>query len=193
MLQLLGDGYKLVPAADADAEKPREGVYHFDGVGVSALFAHPGDGVEGVVEEVGVYLSLQGLQLRLAEVYFLLADGGHELLDAQDHVLEGVGELLDLPRAADGAIGEVVGVGLEALHGVSEAAQGPAQQLREQKAREQRDAEHHGGKPEGEPYHLVDVPVHKLVHVADADDAPAAVADAVEAVDDGVVGPRRRR
>ena len=94
-----------------------------------------------------VYLRLQGLELRLAEVDLLLAHGGHQLLYAQHHVLEGVRELLHLARAADGAVGEVVGVGLEALHGRGQAAQGLADEPREQPARQHGDGQHHDRQP----------------------------------------------
>ena len=81
----------------------------------------------------------------------------------------------------------MVGVSLEALHSRGEAAKRPAQQLREQPARQERHSQDRRRQPEGEVYHLVHVPVNELVHIAHADDSPAAVAHAVKAVDDGVV------
>ena len=47
-----------MPTADADAEEPRQRVDHLDGVGIFAAFAHPGDGIERVVEKMRVDLCL---------------------------------------------------------------------------------------------------------------------------------------
>ena len=44
---------------DADAEQARQGVDHAHGVGVAALLAHPGDGVQGIIKEMRVYLGFQ--------------------------------------------------------------------------------------------------------------------------------------
>ena len=114
VLDLLGDGDELVAAADADAEQPRQCMDHLDSIGVFAALTHPGDGIQRIVEKMRVDLRLQRLELCLAQDNFLLADGGHKLLDAAYHVAEGVREVLHLPRAAHGLKGEVVGVLLRA-------------------------------------------------------------------------------
>ena len=46
-------------AADADAEQPRQGMHHLDGVSVFAALAHPGDGIQRIVEKMRVDLRLQ--------------------------------------------------------------------------------------------------------------------------------------
>ena len=88
MLQLAADGDKLVAAADADAEQPRQRIDHLDGLGISPLLAHPCDGVKRIIEEVRVDLRLQGAQLRLAQVDLLGTHLLHEALDLHDHLPE---------------------------------------------------------------------------------------------------------
>ena len=85
-----------------------------------------------------VDLRLQRLEFCLAQDNFLLADGGHKLLDAAYHVAEGVREVLHLPRAAHGLKGEVVGVLFKLLHGCFELLQRAGQQAGQHPARRQR-------------------------------------------------------
>ena len=135
---------------------------------------------------MGVDLGLEGLQLRLAQIHFLFPHRGHQLLDAQDHVLKGVGQLLHLTSAAYRAVGKVVGVGLKALHGVGQSPQGMAQQPEEQPAGKHSGGQHHHRQQAGQVDHFRNIPVDHLVHVAYAHHTPIAVLDAVDAVDDGV-------
>ena len=115
--------------ADADAEQLRQSVYHIDGIGVAALFAHPGDRVQGVIEEMRVDLRLQRFQLSFAKVYLFFPDGVHQLLDPHDHVPKGTGKLLHFPGPSHRMVGKVVSAGFKVLHGRSQPAQGAVQQL----------------------------------------------------------------
>ena len=188
VFDLLGDGDELVALADADAEEPGQGVDHLHRVGVAALFAHPGDGVQGIVEEMGVDLGLKGPELRFAEIYLLLPDGGHQLLDPQHHVAEGTGELLDLPGTPHGAVGEVVRVGFKALHSVRQAPERPGQQPGQKPAGEYRRPQQKHRQDHGQPDHLTDVAIDQLIHIAHAHHPPVAVRHAGDAVDHRVVG-----
>ena len=58
VLHLAADGDQLVTLADADAEQPRQGVDHHHSLRVLPLLAHPGDGVQGIIKEMGVDLRL---------------------------------------------------------------------------------------------------------------------------------------
>ena len=58
VLHLAADGDQLVPLADADTEQPRQGVDHHHGFRVLPLLAHPGNGIQGIIQEVGVDLRL---------------------------------------------------------------------------------------------------------------------------------------
>ena len=176
-----------MPLADADAEQARQRVHHAHGVGVLALFAHPGDGIQRIVQEMGVDLGLQRLEFGLAQVNLLLAHRDHQLLDAQHHMAEGVRKLPHLPRAAHRVVGEVVGVGLKALHRTGQAAQRPCQQAGQHPAGQQRAGQHQRAQHAGKLQHFGHVAVHQLVHIAHAHHAPAAAAHAVDAGDDRAV------
>ena len=58
VLHLAADGDQLVALADADAEQPRQGVDHHHGLRVLPLLTHPGNGIQGIIQEVGVDLRL---------------------------------------------------------------------------------------------------------------------------------------
>ena len=58
VLHLAADGDQLVTLADADAEQPRQGVDHHHGLRVFSPLAHPGNGIQGIIQEVGVDLRL---------------------------------------------------------------------------------------------------------------------------------------
>ena len=175
--------------ADADAEQTGQGVDHFHCIGVAALFAHPGDGVQGVVEKVGVNLGLQSLELGFPQIDLLLPHGVHQLLNAHDHVTEGAGQFLYFPGTAHGVVVEVVGIGLEVLHGGLQGPEGTGEQAGEQPAGEQGGQKHHGSDEQGQVYHLADVAVDQLVHVADTHYPPIAALHTGEGIDDGVIGP----
>ena len=187
VLDLLGDGDELVAAADADAEQPCQGVHHIHRVGVPPPLAHPGDGVQGIIQKMGVDLGLEGLQLSLAQVDLLLAHGGHELLNPQHHVPEGLGELPDLPGAPHRAVGKVVGVPLKALHGGGQPPQGTAQHPGQNPAGQQGSRQHQTRQAGGDPDHLPHAAVDQLVHKADAHHPPAAVLHAGDGVDHGIL------
>ena len=130
---------------------------HLDGIGVFAALTHPSDGIQRIVEKMRVDLRLQRLEFCLAQDNFLLADGGHKLLDAAYHVAEGVREVLHLPRAAHGLKGEVVGVLFKPR-------------------RDNRNA-----------HHLPEALIDGFVNVADTDDAPCAARYTLYTVDDRVL------
>ena len=187
VLQLLFDRDQLMPAADADAEQPRQCMDHLDGIGVFAALTHPGDGIQRIVEKMRVDLRLQRLELGLAQDDFLLADGGHKLLDAAYHVAEGVREVLHLPRAAHGLKGEVVGVLLKLLHGCFELLQRAGQQTGQYPARHQRGKKNKPRRDNRDAHHLPEALIDGFVNVADADDAPCAARHTLYAVDDRVL------
>ena len=58
VLHLAADGDQFVALTDADAEQPRQRVDHHHGFRVLPLLAHPRNGIQRIVEEVGVDLRL---------------------------------------------------------------------------------------------------------------------------------------
>ena len=83
----------------------------------------------------------------------------------------------------------MVGIGLEVLHGRLQRPEGTGEQAGEQPAGEQGRQKHHGGDEQGQVYHLADVAVDQLVHVADTHHPPIAALHTGEGIDDGVIGP----
>ena len=134
-----------------------------------------------------VDLGLEGFQLCFAQVDLLLAHSGHELLNAQHHVAEGVGQFPHLPGAAHRPVGKVVGVSLKALHSRSQPAQGAVQQTGEQPAGEQSGNQHDHCKHGGQTDHIPHVAVDQLVNIADAHNAPIAARHTGQTVDDRIV------
>ena len=124
MLQFAADGNQLVPAADADAEQARKGIDHLDSLGVFTLFTHPGDRVQRVVQKMWIDLGLQGAQLRFSKIDLFLPDRFHQLLNLENEVAEGDGEMVNFPNGdLRRLIVEPVGVILKLLHGVFQIPQ----------------------------------------------------------------------
>ena len=186
MLELFFDGDQLMAAADADAEQPGQRMHHLDGVGVFAALAHPGDGIQRIVQKVRVDLRLQRFELGLAQVDFLLAHGGHQRLDAPDHVPERIGEFLHFPRAGHRLERKAVGVLLKGFHGVFQPLQRAAEHVRDHPPHQQRRRQNQRGGGQRDARHLPKTFVDGLVDKADADDPPAAVGHVLDAVDDGI-------
>ena len=187
VLQFFFNRDQFVPTADADAEEPRQRVDHLDGVGIFATFAHPGDGIERIVEEMRVDLSLQRLEFGLAQHNFLLAHGGHQPLDTAHHMPEGIREVLHLPRAAHRLERKVVGILLKLLHGGFQLLQGAGQRTGQHPAHDERRKQDQYGGSHSDAGHLPEALVDGLVDVADTDDAPRAARHALDAVNDGIL------
>ena len=187
VLQLLFDRDQLMPAADADAEQPRQCMDHLDGIGVFAALTHPGDGIQRIVEKMRVDLRLQRLELCLAQDDFLLAHGGHQSLDTPDHVAEGIRKVLHLPRAAHRAKDKVVGILLKCLHCVLQLLERAAQQAGQHPAHRQRRRKDQRCRCHSDAHHLPEAFVDGLINVADADNAPWAVRHALDTVDDSIL------
>lgn len=60
--------------ADGNAKELRQGADHIDGLPAAAPLLHPDDGVQGVVEKVGIDLGLEGIELVQAFLFLLLND-----------------------------------------------------------------------------------------------------------------------
>ena len=187
MLDLLGDGDKLVPPADTDAEQPGQRMNHFDRIRVASLLTHPRNGIQGIIEEMGVDLSLERLQLRFAQIDFFLTHSRHQPLDAQDHVSKGIRQLPHLLRPSYRVVGKVVGISLKVLHSGGQAAQRPAQEPGEQPAGQHRRYQHHHRQHHGQLEHLAHIAVDQFIHIADTHDPPVAALHAGQAVYHGIV------
>ena len=174
-------------AADADAEQLRQGVDHLHRLGIAPLLTHPGDGVEGIIEEVGIDLGLEGLEFGLSEVDLLPADRVHQLLDFHHHVAEGFRELLHLQRAAHRGIGEAVGPLFKLPHGRREALEGPGQGAGNHNAADEGRQQNRHGRQYQQPGDFPDVGRDQLVHIADAHHPPGASLHCLDGVDDVVL------
>ena len=94
--KLVADSDKLVSVADAYSEQLREGADHLNRFFAVILLAHPLNGVERVIKEVGIYLRLKSLELGLSENYLLIMHLFHERLYHMHHVLKRRGEGAEL-------------------------------------------------------------------------------------------------
>ena len=99
MLKFLRHLDPVAPLRKGDAEKVRQGAGDVDHLVRAARFRQPDDGVQRVVEKVGVDLRLQGAQFALFEVFLLAAALLHQLFQPPGHDVEALGEVGKLGHA----------------------------------------------------------------------------------------------
>ena len=100
VLQLIRQRDDAAAAAERDAEEPRQCRQHDDGLLRAAVFGHPHDAIEGIIQEVGVDLALQDVELAAALFLLLLQDVVHQMAHGGDHRLDGTAQVGDLVGAA---------------------------------------------------------------------------------------------
>lgn len=88
MLQLFLNRDQLMSAADADAEQPCQGIDHLHGIFIASGFAHPGDRIQCIIEEMWIDLCLKCLQFCFSKADLFLADFFHQLLDPYCHMFK---------------------------------------------------------------------------------------------------------
>ena len=71
MLQLIPDSYDALSPAEADAEKPGQGRHDAHRVSQVLIFNHPHYDVQSVIQEMGVNLRLEGVELALSLGFML--------------------------------------------------------------------------------------------------------------------------
>ena len=101
MLQLILHADDRPPFGKADAEKFGKLRDHIGGIVVPLRFYHPGNGIQRIVEEMGIDLALQGIQLASPSLILFPDDLLHQALYPLIGSLDGISQVPDLLRAAD--------------------------------------------------------------------------------------------
>ena len=96
VLQLVRQGDDALSPAERDAEQPGQGGDHLDGLLIAARLGHPNDGIQSVIEEVGIDLGLEDLQLTSALLPLLLDDVVHQVPHGGHHGPDRVAQALHL-------------------------------------------------------------------------------------------------
>ncbi len=190
VLELVPDGDDLAPPVDPEAEELRQGARHVDGLIAFAQLHEPDDGIEGVVEEVGIDLGLEGAELELPLHLLLpgvLADQIPDLLDGDVAV---PGEVRDLVVRVDGDV-DVEVAAFHLLHRPPQRLDGPGDPERGEVGHDGGEDEADEGEHQVVVLDLVDR-AQELVDVGNGDDRPSRggrIGDGVEEVP--TVDPRR--
>ena len=100
MLQLIPDSYDALSPAEADAEKPGQGRHDAHRVSQVLIFNHPHYDVQSVIQEMGVNLRLEGVELALSLGFMLRHNIVHKPPYLPGHVLYGIAQMLYLVGAA---------------------------------------------------------------------------------------------
>ena len=99
VFQLVLEGDDALAPAQGDAEEPCQRGDHLDGLVIPACLGHPDDRIQGIVEEMGVDLGLEHLQLAAALLPLLLDDVVHQVAHGGHHGADGVAQPLHLIAA----------------------------------------------------------------------------------------------
>ena len=150
MFHLLGKGDDLPPAAEADAKQLGQGADQLDDVHGLMFLSHPVDGVEGIVEKVGVDLRLQGAYLRLALVALLLVDHLQKAADLVHHAVEAAAELANFAKIAPRVERHVQIAALGLGHQPPQLADRPHERGRKAQAHHRGQHDEHRGGDDGE-------------------------------------------
>ena len=90
LLQLLPDGDLAASPADGQPEQPSQRGNHQDCLPPPAPLFHPDDGIQRIVKEMGIDLSLKGVELVEPLDLLLLHDLIHQGADAAQHPVKGL-------------------------------------------------------------------------------------------------------
>ena len=183
VLDLVAEPHRVFPAAKAQLVEARQSVDHRPYLLRLVFQRHPVDQVEGVVEEMGIDLCLQRLELELLHLFsqaVLLVD---ELLDLGDHDVEALGKLADLvPVLRPERDGEIaVDHFFHARHEVLEPpCRGAGHDEGEEHAQRDDEEEHEEHLTQGSGAQPHDVPIGH-----DEEERPVRVLDTLRADEEG--------
>ena len=121
MLQLFLNRDQLMSAADADAEQPCQGIDHLHGIFIASGFAHPGDRIQCIIEEMWIDLCLKCLQFCFSKADLFLADFFHQLLDPYCHMFKRIRQGGNLFGSRHRMIDKLGTVSLEFSHRTHQA------------------------------------------------------------------------
>ncbi len=96
MFHFIGDGYPVLALAQRDTKETRERLHERNDLILLARFGLPDDGVERVVEEVGVDLCLEHLELGFFQLRLLIDFGVEQVANLPHHEIETDAQLRQL-------------------------------------------------------------------------------------------------
>ena len=172
VIHLVREGDDLPAPAQADAEQAGQRAHQpHDLVGL-VLLRHPADGIQGVVEEVGLDLGLQGADLGLTLLLLLPVHQVQQVANVVHHAVEAAAQLVNLAGVALRIELHVQIAPLGLAHQPPEladrAGEGGREAQRHGRGQQNRHHRHHDGVPAQRQHRL-----QGLAHAEHAHGAPA--------------------
>ena len=169
MAQLFLDGNVVLSFIKAGPEETGQGSDQADDLVFLFRFRQPDDGVQGIVEEMGIDLGLEQLQLRPAQVFLFSGDLGDQLLELVDHFIDVLAQFPDLRAVFDMCADIQIAVGdLPGDPGnlVDRPGDGPGNHRRGNDRDDQQNKGADAGDPDKGDIESAQLP-HLLLHMAD--------------------------
>ena len=184
MLQFAADGNQLVAAADTDTEQAGKRIDHLDSLGILSLLAHPGDGVQRVIQKMRIDLCLQSTELRFPQIDFFLADRFHQLLNLEHEVTERTGKVTDFPYSyLRRLIVEPVGVLFKLFHGVFQIPQRMGEHSTHDSADQEGRQQYQSSKNQENRAELPQTFGQKFLQETDTDQPPLTIVQGLDGID----------